>query len=350
MGQKARRAAYVNRRSARGWELFFQSSPDVTRHLSLALKILCSAGLLAYLLRSVDLADVIRHLVEGQHELFGAAVAIYFIVVLLSTMRWKVLLDPLGSRSTFVELTRSYLVSAFFANFLPSNIGGDAVRVREAAQAAGSHGASLTVTVVDRAMGFLALYVIAVPAYLLGGEIPRRLSGARIILSSLGLAFLLAGAIFLRPGLLERVTPGRHFRRLAGWVQSGLGSARQTIHAYRADKRALVRAFLLSLLLQFLGVLYFYAVARGLRISLNLGTALLMVPLCTLIQALPVSFNGWGLREGLYVFYFHQVGLSRESALAFSIVAATLVMLLSLSGLVVWLGRRTGPERPRVDV
>ena len=34
-----------------------------------------------------------------------------------------------------------------------------------------------------------------------------------------------------------------------------------------------------------------------------------MVPLCSLIQAIPISFNGWGIREGVYVLYFHQVGL-----------------------------------------
>ena len=70
-------------------------------------------------------------------------------------------------------------------------------------------------------------------------------------------------------------------------------------------------------------------------------SSLLMVPLCTLIQAIPISFNGWGLREGVYVLYFKQVGLSSESALAFSIVAATLVVLLSISGLLVWVGRRS---------
>jgi hypothetical protein len=66
-----------------------------------------------------------------------------------------------------------------------------------------------------------------------------------------------------------------------------------------------------------------------------------MVPLCTLIQAIPISFNGWGLREGVYVVYFNQVGLPRESALAFSIVAAGLVVFLSISGLFVWLARKS---------
>ena len=51
-----------------------------------------------------------------------------------------------------------------------------------------------------------------------------------------------------------------------------------------------------------------------------------MVPLCTLLQALPVSFNGWGLREGLFALYFSQIGLPRASALAFSLVGAGLMV------------------------
>ena len=68
-----------------------------------------------------------------------------------------------------------------------------------------------------------------------------------------------------------------------------------------------------------------------------------MVPLCTLLQAVPVSFNGWGLREGLFALYFGQVGLPRESALAFSLTGAGLIILLSLSGAVVWMARGAPP-------
>jgi hypothetical protein len=53
----------------------------------------------------------------------------------------------------------------------------------------------------------------------------------------------------------------------------------------------------------------------------------------------PISFNGWGLREGLFALYFSQVGLPRASALAFSLVGAGLMVLLSLSGAFVWMAR-----------
>lgn len=313
----------------------------MNRHLAFAIKVAFSAGLLGYLLRTVDLADLSGQMMAGRQELFLVAVLIYFTVVLLSTLRWKVLLDPLGRPVAFWPLTQSYLVSAFFANFLPSNIGGDVVRVREAAKAAGSATASLTVTAFDRIMGFLALYFIAAPAYLLGGPLARGLSGAQVILAGMGIVFAGLIIMFLNPGLLDPLISGISGTRLEA-VAGRLAAVRRAVDAYRADRGAMRDAFLLSLLLQFLGVLYFFVVARALRIPLDFGTSLLMVPLCTLIQAIPVSFNGWGLREGLYVFYFKQVGLSRESALAFSIMAATLVVVLSLSGLVVWLVRRSG--------
>ena len=311
----------------------------MNRHLLFAIKAAISLGLLVYLLGSVDVVEVWQRFLEGQGGFFAVAIVIYWTVVVLSTIRWKVLLDPLGGKSNLVDLTLSYLVSAFFANFLPSNVGGDVVRVEEAARAAGSRTASLTVAVVDRIAGFVALYFIAVPAYFLGGPLVQGLSGARFILLAFTALVVILGGLFLFPKPVSHLIAGLRLQRIPA-VHGRVLSLQGALNAFRANKGALVNAFLLSLVLQFLGVMYFYFVARALRIPLDLGTSMLMVPLCTLIQALPISFNGWGLREGVYVVYFRQVGLPRESALAFSIVAATLVMVLSVSGLFVWLGRR----------
>lgn len=306
----------------------------------LVVKLVLSAGLLVYLLQSVDLSDVLGHVIDGDHAVFGVAILIYAIVVLLSTLRWKILLDALGSSPTFKALCQSYMVATFFNNFLPSNVGGDVVRVRDAAKAAGSHTASLTVAVLDRVIGFVALYSIAAAAFIFGGPRVRGLAGARVILLGLTAVFVVLGGIFLRSGMVTAVTERLGLRRFP-WAYEKFESVQAAVNAYRARKAALIEAFLLSLVLQFLGISYFFMVARALKIPLEFGAALLMVPLCTLIQAIPISFNGWGLREGVYVVYFTQVGLPRESALAFSIVAAGLVVLLSISGLFVWLSRRS---------
>lgn len=324
----------------------WRSPKRLKRHTSVAIKVLLSAGLLAYLLRSVDLENLIAHLVEGNHSLFAVAVTIYAVVVGLSTLRWKMLLDPLGGQTTFRALARSYMVSAFFANFLPGNLGGDVVRVEAAARAAGSRTASLTVAAVDRIVGFVALYFIAAPAYLLGGPVARGLSGASLILLGLTLLLLVLLSLFLWPELATPIIAWSGVGRVP-WAAEQLALVGRAVDAYRSRKAVILLALLLSLVLQFLGVSYFFVVARALRIPLAPGMSLLMIPLCTLLQAIPISFNGWGLREGIYVIYFQQVGLSRENALAFSIVAASLVALLSTSGLLVWVTDR--PEQSSLN-
>ena len=79
-----------------------------------------------------------------------AALAIFGFNVLAATWRWHLLLGaqrvPLRIRS----LLASYLTANFFNNFLPSNIGGDVVRITDTARAAGSNTLATTVVLVDR--------------------------------------------------------------------------------------------------------------------------------------------------------------------------------------------------------
>jgi hypothetical protein len=84
-------------------------------------------------------------------------------------------------------------------------------------------------------------------------------------------------------------------------------------------------------------------VAHGLHILLTPASCFLVVPLCILAQAVPISFNGWGIRESVFVLYFGQLGVPRDSTLAFSLAGASLMVLLSLAGVVVWTSRTAAP-------
>jgi len=65
-----------------------------------------------------------------------------------------------------------------------------------------------------------------------------------------------------------------------------------------------------------------------------------IVPLSLIVQMLPVSVNGFGLREATFSFYFTRVGLPIESAVLLSLVAAGLTMVHSLSGAAVYVTRK----------
>ena len=179
---------------------------------------------------------------------------------------------------------------------------------------------------------------VEVGAYLAGGPSVRALAGALPALIALGIVFGLLAYIFFRPGTARRAIAALGLNRIP-WVRSQFEVVQSAVHVYREELAAVWAALLGSLALQALVVCYYYNIAKALRIPLPLSACFLMVPLCSLVQALPISFNGWGVRESVFILYFAQVGLPRESAMAFSLVGAGLMVLLSLSGAVVWTSR-----------
>ena len=315
------------------------------RSALLVAKIAVSIALLAYLLSTTDLDALQRRVRAGDTLLLALAMALYAAILAISTWRWRVLLEAQGYTIPLAHLSGSYLVATFFNNFLPSNIGGDVVRVRDSSRLTGSTTTSLAVVAIDRILGLGALYVLALVAFLTGGPMVRALAGARSVLLALGLVFGGLAYVFFRPGIARRVVSASGLARFP-WAVKRFETVQSAVHVYRAQVHAVWLAFLGSVALQAIVVYYYFTVARALRIPLPLSACFLMVPLCTLVQTVPISFNGWGIRESVFILYFHQVGLGRDSALAFSLVGAGLIVLMSLSGALVWTARETTPAAP----
>jgi len=315
------------------------------RSALLVAKIAVSIALLAYLLSTTDLDALQRRVRAGDTLLLALAMALYAAILAISTWRWRVLLEAQGYTIPLAHLSGSYLVATFFNNFLPSNIGGDVVRVRDSSRLTGSTTTSLAVVAIDRILGLGALYVLALVAFLTGGPMVRALAGARSVLLALGLVFGGLAYVFFRPGIARRVVSASGLARFP-WAVKRFETVQSAVHVYRAQVQAVWLAFLGSVALWTIVVYYYYTVARALRIPLPLSACFLMVPLCTLVQTVPISFNGWGIRESVFILYFHQVGLGKDSALAFSLVGAGLVVLMSLSGAVVWTAREATPPDP----
>jgi uncharacterized protein (TIRG00374 family) len=309
-------------------------------------KVAVSAALLAYLFWTTDLAALNQRVRSADLVDLLVAVLCFVLMLALATWRWQLLLGALGAPAPMRGLTASYLVATFFNNFLPSNIGGDIVRVRDSSRLTGSVATSLAVVGIDRILGFGALSLLAAGAFAVAPPAVRGLAGARAVLLGLALLFGFLAYVFFRPGTARWLMSVSRLSSIE-WVRGQFEVVQGAVHAYRARVGTIWLAGAASVVLQALVVLYYLAVARGLGIPLSAGAAFLMVPLCTLLQAVPVSFNGWGLREGLFALYFSQVGLTRPSALAFSLVGAGLMVLLSLSGALVWMARGSvGPAGP----
>ena len=108
---------------------------------------------------------------------------------------------------------------------------------------------------------------------------------------------------------------------------------------FRETPTALAICFFGAVLVQAILVLFYLSIARSMNIPIGFGELAVIVPVSFIVQMVPVSMNGFGVREATFGFYFPRRGLPLESALLVSFVGAALIMLFSLSGGVAYLRR-----------
>lgn len=61
------------------------------------------------------------------------------------------------------------------------------------------------------------------------------------------------------------------------------------------------------------------------------------MPLVILLTILPISFAGWGVREGAMVGLFAMSGASKEAIMAVSIAYGVILIASSLPGFFAWI-------------
>jgi hypothetical protein len=86
-------------------------------------------------------------------------------------------------------------------------------------------------------------------------------------------------------------------------------------------------------------VVFYLAVVYALKIPVTASELAVIVPISLVVQMLPVSVNGLGLREATFSFYFTRLGLPIESAVLLSLMGAAVLMIFSLSGAAVYVSR-----------
>jgi len=307
-----------------------------------AFKLTVSVILLWILFSRIDVEKLWAGTRSASVSWLVVALIIYAITVVVSVWRWRLLLDAQDVHVETNRLAGSYLVALFFNNFLPSNIGGDVIRIRDTALQAGSKTLATAVVLVDRGLGLMGLVLVAACGATLaaGGAT----AGALPIVPAWLWAGFLLGAGLSAPAVLAPVGFGRLLQPLRvfhpDWIDNRIEKLTGVLARFRDRPSALAGCFGGAVLVQAGTVAYYLAAAYALHIAIGPWDLAVIVPLSFLLQMAPVSINGFGVREAAFSLYFARLRLPLESALLVSLVPTMLVMFFSLSGAAVYVGRR----------
>lgn len=259
-----------------------------------------SVSILAVLFARTSFQDVAARASAGALVPLAGALALVLLMYLLVSLRWRTLARSLGVELSVRFALRAVFVGVFGGQLLPATVGSDVVRGWAAARHAGSVRAAAASVVADRLVALFGACLLLAFAHAWLGQLALPYAAvvapASVIASGgLLLGFLLLCKAQLRPG------------PVAGAVLLALA-----IHAIGVAAAAVTAAA--------------YGVDGSLRVWFSI------IPVSLIAVAVPVSINGWGVREAVIVALAAAHGIPAADALVVSLTLGMLNVAASLPG------------------
>lgn len=293
-------------------------------------RLLATVVMLTWLSRHVHLSELRVPPWRTTTLLWLAAASLAtFAGVLLSALRWQRVLAALGLPTRTATLVRHNLAGMFVGNFLPTTIGGDALRVSRLAAENGETPRAVASVVLERLTGWLVLPLLSIFALAVNPGLERRAPGPSdtamwVAAATLtGLAVVIAVAA--SPRLGGRLRHGGGWRRFLGAVHVGLdrvrrrpGLAFEILTAGFAYQLAVMLAVFLA--------------AKALGLAVGWTAVLAFFPVVAIVQVLPLTVSGLGTREAALVFFLAPLGVARADAFALGLLVYFVNLGVSLLG------------------
>lgn len=305
-------------------------------------RMIISAGLLVWLSLLIDWKDLAR--VWNMIEPWWIVTAVVWVIIsmIISVRKWQLVLNAQDIRLSWRELWRSYWAGLFFNNFLPSSIGGDALRIWWIGKIVQDNPGAAVSVVVERILATTGLAITGLVAAAFVSSPDSRAVTLFIVLiiATLGLMGIICW------GVLPRWTESRKGRLISfirGMTQNGT--------KLRHHPTRLVMVGILSVAFQLAVIGVNYCIFQALHINGLSGWDLLyVVPVISVAAMLPLGINGYGLREGAYVVLLGLYQIPASTAFSASLLFVFLVSLCSLYGGYIWFNQRNKGEESDVKV
>ncbi len=272
----------------------------------LAIKLFFTFSLFSVLIWKIDINKTLANFSRINY-LILVPLLLYPAGVMISTKKWQI---SLGIYHDYWHLFKIYWISNFFSNFLPSTIGGDSYKLLKLKKHKLKK--KFTSIFLDRGSGIFALFflllVFAVPIMVLTSSTFLFFTA----LISLPLAVTMA--------VLPVFMPSKN-KCLAGIKK-----------AIRSNLRLFPLLFFLSILFILMGAfsLWIYFCMFGFYISFF--DIFLIYIILRLIAMIPVSLNGWGLKESGMVYLVGFLGISPDMGLSIALVSRIVLLVATAFG------------------
>jgi uncharacterized membrane protein YbhN (UPF0104 family) len=292
------------------------------------LRLLVSAALLSVLVTKIDFGGFVPdHHTNGTWAFLMAGVGLMAGSFVLAAWRWQRVLTVFGYSVRLRTLTKHYLAGQFVGNPLPSTVGGDVLRVSRSSADIGNTTDAFAAVILERLTGFVVLPVLVVAGFVAMPSLLDESRSLAAVLAAVATLVVLGAVLFLagHPRAAGRFADHDNWMRAIGAVHVG-------VDRLRRSPRDAAMILLAALAYQLVVVGAVYCAFHVVDVRIPNASVLAYVPAVAMVQVVPITIGGLGVREGLLAFLFHPLGVPTGRAVAVGLLWYGMTLLVSLLG------------------
>jgi uncharacterized protein (TIRG00374 family) len=241
---------------------------------------------------------------DGLLFLLGALC--YLATVVIAGTRWWWLLRVNGMPVSLGQALRLTWIGIFFNVIVPGQTGGDLIKALYLMKhCPGQRVPALVSVIVDRVLGLASLAILGAVAVLFALD---RYGQFALVIWSVMLGVALLGTIAFSRRLRQLVRLKFLLEKLPHRAASLLKLVDQAVFFYRDHSKVIVWSLLAGMVNHVASVSSVWLIGDALKVGLPAYDYFVLVPVISIVSAVPLGPNGWGLGEWMYQSLFAKYG------------------------------------------
>jgi uncharacterized protein (TIRG00374 family) len=301
---------------------------------SLALRLIVMSVLLVAVFSRVNLADVTDRLQTIHPFPLVTSVLLVYFAWLVNTLKWQRLLSSAGINRGIGELFHLNLTAILYGLALPGQVTGEVIKALRLGSRVDRRGVVSASVFLDRVTGLVGLSLVGILGLTFGPHSSDDQLSSRIYLAVLFGILAMSLVILVLPKIGWPAVYTRHHQSPRGWT-AYVGRWREKVLASTGLQMSWVglgTAIALACLFQSATVASNWTLSLGLGLSVSPLALAWVTSAVSLLQVIPISIAGIGVREASFVALLALYGVPANHALSISLAVFLLIVLLGLTG------------------
>jgi hypothetical protein len=311
--------------------------------MKINVKLFSLIGILLFIviLTRIDLSSLFKIFLSINLFFLCCALIVNGIAIVMKSFKWKLIVSTLKKEISLSLSIRAFLIGFSFSVLTPAKLG-DFVRAFYIRDEQCTLGKALSSVVTDRLIDIVTLFSFAFIGILIYSFVFHReiLSASLLVI----LAVAIASAVYIvtNKQLLTRLLrpffnifiPHHHKKTVSEYYHDFFSG----LSVFFQNKKIFFLVIIVGIVSWFPPIVYAWLLALSLGISVELTFFVLVIPIISLLDLLPISISGIGTRDAALIFLFGLQGIPPESAVAFSLLYLFMsYWLVALVGALFWI-------------